>query len=127
MSGYFDDESSMYKRFTSFEEDSEDAEFLKSLYPPELMKLQLLVEEECDKLEFDGSIMFDQYPDKVRVLRVVDKIENKYMEDSNKDDKYKEDKNKYKDGSRSLMEVMVINEIMRRRIRRRNCRQRGFC
>ena len=43
MSGYFDDESSMYKRFTSFEEDSEDAEFLKSLYPPELMKLQLLV------------------------------------------------------------------------------------
>ena len=71
--------------------------------------------------------MFDQYPDKVRVLRVVDKIENKYMEDSNKDDKYKEDKNKYKDGSRSLMEVMVINEIMRRRIRRRNCRQRGFC
>lgn len=127
MSGYFDDENSMYKRFTSFEEDSEDAEFLKSLYPPELMKLQLLVEEECDKLEFDGSIMFDQYPDKVRVLRVVDKIENKYMEDSNKDDKYKEDKNKYKDGSRSLMEVMVINEIMRRRIRRRNCRQRGFC
>lgn len=110
MSGYFDDENSMYKRFTSFEEDSEDAEFLKSLYPPELMKLQLFVEEECDKLEFDGSIMFDQYPDKVRVLRVVDKIENKY-----------------KDGSRSLMEVMVINEIMRRRIRRRNCRQRGFC
>ena len=110
MPGYFDDENSMYKRFTSYEEDNEDAEFLKSLYPPELMKLQLLVEEECDKLEFDGSIMFDQYPDKVRVSRIVDKIEEKY-----------------KEGSRSLMEVMVINEIMRRRIRRRNCRQRGFC
>lgn len=135
MSGYFDDENSMYKRFTSYEEDSEDAEFLKSLYPPELMKLQLLVEEECDKLEFDGSIMFDQYPDKVRVLRVVDKIEKKYMKDEYKEDKYKTDINredkykedKYKEGSRSLMEVMVINEIMRRRIRRRNCRQRGFC
>lgn len=109
MSRYFDD-NSMYKRFTSYEEDNEDAEFLKSLYPPELMGLQLLVEEECDKLEFDGSIMFDQYPDKVRVLKVVDKIEERY-----------------KEGSRSLMEVMVINEILRRRIRRRNCRQRGFC
>ncbi len=150
MSGYFDDENSMYKRFTSYEEDNEDAEFLKSLYPPELMKLQLLVEEECDKLEFDGSIMFDQYPDKVRVLRVVDKIEKKYVKDEykedmyktdiNREDKYKEDKyredkyredkyreDRYKEGSRSLMEVMVINEIMRRRIRRRNCRQRGFC
>lgn len=116
MPGYFDDENSMYKRFTSYEEDNEDGEFLKSLYPPELMQLQLLVEEECDKLEFDGSIMFDQYPDKVRILRIADRIEDKYKAEG-----------KYKTGDRSLMEVMVVNEIMRRRIRRRNCRQRGFC
>ncbi len=112
MPGYFDDDNSIYKRFAPYEDDNEDAQFLKSLYPPELVQLQLLVEEECDKLEFDGSIMFDQYPDKVRVMHIVDKVEDKY-----------------KEGGRSLKEVMVINEMMRRRIRRRHCgsRHRGFC
>lgn len=110
MPGYFDDDNSMYKSFTSFEEDNEDGEFLKNLYPPELVKLQLLVEEECDKLEYDGSVMFDQYPDKIRIHKITDKVEEKAG-----------------GGERNLMEVMVINEVMRRRIRRRHCRLRGFC
>lgn len=106
----FDDDNSMYKSFMSYEEDNEDGEFLKCLYPPELIKIQLLVEEECDKLEYDGSIMFDQYPDKIRLLKIVDRVEKKT-----------------ESVDRNLLEIMVINEIMRRRIRRRHCRLRGFC
>lgn len=141
MQPYFEDENSMYRRFTPYEEDSEDAEFLKCLYPPELMQLQLIVEEECDKLEFEGSVMFDQYPDKVRILNIVDKVENKYKDKStdnnedecieasnnNQDNKYDKYRDKPQIRNRALMEVMVINEIMRRRIRKRNCHRRGFC
>lgn len=110
MRGIFEDEDSMYEKIAPYEEDCEDGEFLKSLYPPQLMKLQLLVEEECDKLEFDGSIMFDQYPDKVRIWGLVDRVEKRA-----------------ENADRNLMEVMVINEVMRRRMRRRNCRRQGFC
>lgn len=115
MRGIFEDENSMYERFAPYEEDYEDGEFLKCLYSQQLMRLQLLVEEECDKLEYDGSVMFDQYPDKIRVMGVVDRVEKMA---------------KNTDGiqaDRNLMEVMVINEMMRRRIRRRNTRKQGFC
>ena len=104
------DDNSMYKGFVGFAEDNEDAQFLKSLYPAEVMVLQLLVEDALDKLEYDGSIMFDQYPDKVRILRLVDGIEGS-------DDKDR----------RAMLEVLLINEMLRRRMRRRYCRARGFC
>lgn len=104
------DENSMYRRFFAYDDDREDGEFLKSLYPGEIMELQLLVEEKCDQLEYDGSIMFDQYPDKVRVLKVAESI---WSQRENSD--------------RNLTEVLVVNEMLRRRMRRRNCRVRGFC
>lgn len=110
MAGFYDDGNSMYRKFSTYDEDRDDAEFLKTLYPVELMDLQLMVEDKCDELEYDGSIMFDQYPDKVRVMRVAEGIANQAgMYDKN------------------LIEVLVINEMLRRRIRRRNCRTRGFC
>ena len=40
MSDIYDD-NSMYKGFVGFAEDNEDAQFLKSLYPAEVMVLQL--------------------------------------------------------------------------------------
>ena len=122
---------------SQFEKDFEQELKIKKL-ASQLEKIE--VTEADAKKFYRENVKKFQYPDKVRVLRVVDKIENKYMIDEYKEnmyktdinreeeymeDKYKEDK--YKKGSRSLMEVMVINEIMRRRIRRRNCRQRGFC
>ncbi len=109
MSDIYDD-SSMYKGFVGFAEDSEDAQFLKSMYPPEVMAWQLLVEDALDKLEYDGSIMFDQYPDKVRVMKIADAI-------AGSGDREK----------RNLVEVLLINEMLRRRMRRRYCRARGFC
>ena len=117
MHSFIDDDNSMYKRFASYEEDHEDGEFLKCFYPPRLVSLQLLVEDECDKLEFDGSIMFDQYPDKVRLMGIANRVEKKAKEDTKIDISV----------DRNLLEVMVINEVMRRRIRRRNCRKQGFC
>ena len=110
MDRLYDDENSMYRRFVAYDEDREDGEFLKSLYPVEIMDLQLVVEDKCDELEYDGSIMFDEYPDKLRINRIADKIVEK-------DKRY----------DRNLVEVLIINEMLRRRIRRRNCRARGFC
>ena len=110
MAGFYDDGNSMYRKFSTYDEDRDDAEFLKTLYPVELMDLQLMVEDKCDELEYDGSIMFDEYPDKLRIKRIADKIVEK-------DKRY----------DRNLVEVLIINEMLRRRIRRRNCRARGFC
>ena len=38
-----------------------DKDRMKELYPKEARKIQQIVEEECDKMEYDGSLMFDHH------------------------------------------------------------------
>ena len=42
----------------------DDWTYFRSLLPKELEPLQLCIIEECDKLEYKGSVLFDEYPDK---------------------------------------------------------------
>lgn len=51
-----------------------DMERMKELYPEDVKKIQRLVEEECDKLEYEGSMMFDEYPDRVMLKVICDRI-----------------------------------------------------
>ena len=41
-----------------------DMERMKELYPKEVTCILEAVEEECDKMEYEGSLMFDEYPDR---------------------------------------------------------------
>lgn len=51
-----------------------DMERMKELYPEEAKRIQRLVEEECDKMEYEGSMMFDEYPDRVTLKVICDRI-----------------------------------------------------
>ena len=51
-----------------------DMERMKDLYPDEAKRIQSLVEEECDKMEYEGSLMFDEYPDRVMLRVICDRI-----------------------------------------------------
>ena len=51
-----------------------DVEYMKQLFPNALQIIQSAVEEECDKLEYSGSVMFDEYPDKAHLRMIVDNI-----------------------------------------------------
>ena len=44
-----------------------DMERMKELYPKRMKKLLAYVEEECDKMEYEGSMMYDEYPDKCSI------------------------------------------------------------
>lgn len=59
-----------------------EMERMKDLYPSEAKRLQEYVEEECDKLEYDGSMMFDEYPDRLTLHRICDRIYEKAMNSS---------------------------------------------
>lgn len=52
----------------------EDLIYMKSIYPQVIQIIQSEVEEECDKLEYDGSCMFDECPDKNHLGAVVNVI-----------------------------------------------------
>lgn len=51
-----------------------DMERMKDLYPEEAKRIQKLVEEECDKMEYEGSMMFDEYPDRVMLKVICERI-----------------------------------------------------
>jgi hypothetical protein len=56
------------------EEMDNDIEYVKYMYPKAAKEILKQVEEECDKLEYEGSVMFDEYPDKTNLGRIVNNI-----------------------------------------------------
>ena len=52
----------------------DDIEYMKQLYPGMCKKILQNIEEHCDRLEYEGSILFDTYPDKVTLERMAKEI-----------------------------------------------------
>lgn len=55
-------------------ENQADMRYMKELYPELAKRIQTLVDEECDRMEYDGSMMYDEYPDRVMIYRIVKRI-----------------------------------------------------
>ena len=98
---YEDSDFALEKKFIC-EEDLEDCDFIKSLYPSEFMEMQLQIEKICNELEYPGSMMFDMYLDKVRIIKMCKDI---CREHNAFDEK--------------IFQIMLVNEMLRRRIRYR--------
>ena len=115
-----------------------DRERLKEMYPKEAKRIQRVVEEECDKMEYDGSLMFDEYPDRVMVQKLCDDIYNKVYDNTTAE----VEKEQYRDrrpgggfpppppppprrdrGGRDLIEILLFDEMFRRRCRHNRCRR----
>ena len=44
-----------------------DFEYMKSMYPMAVKKILPYVEEECDRMAYEGSVIYDEYPDKLQL------------------------------------------------------------
>ena len=88
---------------------------MKSYYPETARKIQEKVEEECDLLDYEGSRMYDEYPDRYMLYHLGKKIVDEVKQES-----------ELETMSDSLLgdlaEVLLFHEISRRRCRRRRCR-----
>lgn len=101
-----------------------DFEYMKSMYPDVPKRLLPYVEEECDRMEYENSMIYDAFPDKLQLKlmcrRICDRIE-KYertpvlsQEVGGGNDRH----------MRDLIEVMVYQELYKRRCdHRRNSRK----
>lgn len=54
------------------EEDSviRDLEYLQQMYPTEAKKYQKLIAEILDKLDYEGSLIYDEYPDRWQLYKL---------------------------------------------------------
>lgn len=90
-------------------EERRDISYMKSLYPAEAKKILPYVEEECERLEYDVSMIYDEYPDRLQVEMMCDRIYTRAAKELGENDWLKE-----------LVWVMTCQEICRRRRERRN-------
>ena len=69
--------------YDNCEDADRDWDYMRQMYPMAAKKILIEIDDECDKLEYDGSCMFDEYPDRVYLGRIVDRIFDKvkYLDD----------------------------------------------
>lgn len=115
-------------------ESERDMQKLKEMYPDAAKEILPYVEEECDKMEYDGSVMFDEYPDRVMMGRIrnniYDRVKDRYElpEEGDKDEVLamnRETRRRYpprKNWLGDMIDVLLFQEMHRRRCRHRNCR-----
>ena len=54
--------------------DDRDREYLKKLHPELNQRILKYIEEECSKMDYDGSPMYDEYPDHETIEQMIDRI-----------------------------------------------------
>lgn len=52
----------------------QDIEYFQAFYPESMKRLQTYVAAECDKMDYKGSPMYDEYPDRVMMNQMCDSI-----------------------------------------------------
>ena len=106
---------------TEYDERAErtDLEYMKSLYPDLPKRILPYVEEECDRMEYTGSVIFDVYPDKLQ-LRIMC---NGICENVKKQEKMFAGEERM---LRNLAEVLLYQEIYRRRGEQRKRKQKIY-
>ena len=103
-------------------EKEKDHRRMQELYPSLARQIQPLVEEECDRMEYDGSFMFDVYPDRLQLLRLTDRIYDQIDKKSLQDDVMIQSVDSHKGWLKDMISVMLLNEMYQRRCRRRDRR-----
>ena len=104
-----------------------DFECMKSMYPMAVKRILPYVEEECDRMSYEGSMIYDEYPDQLQIHmmcnRIYDKVKNQKpsndmemeMQVSGRDDRL-----------RDLVQILLFQELFRRRSSHRRNRRRFY-
>lgn len=114
-----------------------DYEYMKSLYPDAAKRVLPYVEEECDRCEGPCSMMYDEYPDRLQLRMMGNRIYNQVMdnervfgeEEDNGDIKGVEGQ-QHRQGRqnwlRDLIDVVLYQELYKRRSENRRMRQKFY-
>lgn len=108
-----------------------DFEYLKSMYPEIAKNVLPYVEEECDRMAYESSMIYDQYPDKLQLRLMCGRIcaDIKKHEKLSRNESMRELLNDMEQGGkwlRDLTEVMLYQELFRRRSGQRRSARRFY-
>ena len=89
---------------------SRDFEYLRQTYPVQVRVYQRRVEEILDKVDYEGSMIYDEYPDRMGIQSLSRMVANTLIKESGEEQEAAPDND-----LEGLIQVLVCNEICRRR------------
>ena len=91
-----------------------DLEYLQQMYPSQAKEYQKIIAETLDRIDYEGSMIYDEYPDKWQIYRltqiIVDKIRKSEGESSDIDP----------ERTAEFVQVLLSYEIYKKRHLNRN-------
>lgn len=114
-----------------------DYEYMKSLYPDAAKRVLPYVEEECDRCEGPCSMMYDEYPDRLQLRMMGNRIYNQvkdnervFCEEEDNGDIKGVEGQQHRQGRqnwlRDLIDVVLYQELYKRRSENRRMRQKFY-
>ena len=95
-----------------------DLEYLQQMYPTEAKRYQQKIASMLDKIDYDGSMIYDEYPDRMRLYSLAQDIVNQIKKEesmnpmSNMSDSDNPEKWEHLS---EMVQILLFYEIYRRR------------
>lgn len=94
-----------------------DLEYMQQLYPKEAKRYQKLIAGILDKMDYEGSMIYDEYPDRMQLYRlamdILDRV--KREEKNNEESDPKADSPERWQQIGDLIQILLFYEIYKRR------------
>ena len=92
-----------------------DLEYFRQLYPAAVRRYQSRTAEILDKMDYEGSVIYDEYPDRYTLERLADNVVDILRREENGQDPEQTDAAGNWEQKRSLIFVLLMNEVYKRR------------
>lgn len=104
-----------------------DYEYMQSMYPMAVKRLLPYIEEECERMSYAGSVIYDEYPDQLQIRMMCNRIYDKVKKLKPKDDLEMEMQiSRDDDTLKNLVQIMLFQELFRRRTDYRRSRRKYY-
>lgn len=99
-----------------------DIEYLQQMYPMEAMKYQRAIVDILDKLDYEGSMIYDEYPDRWQLYRLSKDILDRIKREEERDHPEIVVPPEKWEWAADLIQILLFYEVFKRRHNTR----RGF-
>ena len=91
-----------------------DLDYLQQMYPAQAKKYQKMIAETLDHIDYEGSMIYDEYPDKWQIYRLTQMIVDKIIKTEGESIDMDEDR------LTEFVQLILFYEIYRKRHTNRN-------
>ncbi len=97
-----------------------DLEYLQQMYPAEAKKYQKMIAGILDKLDYEGSMIYDEYPDRLRIYRLSQDILDRIKRQEEQENPGQVIPQEKWEWVSNLVQIVLFYEIYKRRHNNRN-------